>query len=91
MILLLTVMLVPLLVVVIVMMMHLYSWALELCSSGNIFGVLLLTLIFNIIGTFIGCMIIYKKQHPEFKFWKSLENKIKKIFKKRNKKIKIAK
>lgn len=86
MILLLTVMLVPLLVVVIVMMMHLYSWALELCSNGNIFGVLLLTLIFNIIGTFIGCMIIYKNQHPEFRFWKSLENKIKKYLKKEIKK-----
>ena len=55
-------------------------------KKNNIFGILILTIALNIIGTFIGFMIIYKKQHPEYKFWKSLGNKIKKIFKfKKNK------
>ncbi len=62
-------------------------------KKNKVFGILFLTISLNIIGTFIGCMIIYKNQHPEFYFWKSLGNKFKKMFKfkfkikKRNKKI----
>lgn len=61
------------------------------CQKNNIFGILRLAISLNIIGAFIGCMIIYKKQNPEFKFWKILGNKIKKMFKfkKRNKKIAV--
>lgn len=49
------------------------------CKNNNPFGVLILTISLNIIGTIIGCMIIYKNQNPEFKFWKSFWNKIKKM------------
>ncbi|WP_338958565.1 MULTISPECIES: hypothetical protein [unclassified Spiroplasma] len=58
------------------------------CQKNNIFGILRLTISLNIIGAFIGCMIIYKKQNPEFKFWKNKCSKIFK-FKKRNKKIAV--
>ncbi len=60
-------------------------------KKNNIFGILILTIALNIIGTFIGCMIIYKKQNPDFKFWKSFRNKFKRMFKfkKRNKKIAV--
>ena len=51
------------------------------CKNNNPFGVLILTISLNIIGTIIGCVLLYKKQNPEFRFWKSLGNKIKKMFK----------
>ncbi len=66
----------------------LYGW--NLCEKNKVFGVLFLTISLNIIGTFIGCMIMYKSQHPEFKFWKNLGNKIKKMFKFKRKNKKIA-
>ncbi|WP_342275945.1 hypothetical protein [Spiroplasma endosymbiont of Nebria brevicollis] len=50
-------------------------------KNNNPFGVLILTIGLNIIGTIIGCILLYKNQHPEFRFWKSFWNKIKKIFK----------
>ncbi len=52
----------------------------EKCKNNNPFGVLILTIGLNIIGTIIGCVLLYKNQHPNFKFWKNLGNKIKKIF-----------
>lgn len=56
-------------------------FGLELCKNNNPFGVLILTISLNIIGTIIGCILLYKNQNPEFKFWKSFWNKIKKMFK----------
>ncbi|WJG71181.1 hypothetical protein [Spiroplasma ixodetis] len=50
------------------------------CKNNNHFGILLLTISLNIIGTIIGCVLLYKNQNPEFRFWKSFWNKIKKIF-----------
>lgn len=52
----------------------------EKCKKNNPFGVLILTIGLNIIGTIIGCVLLYKNQNPEFRFWKSFWNKIKKIF-----------
>ncbi|WJG69960.1 hypothetical protein SIXOD_v1c09540 [Spiroplasma ixodetis Y32] len=60
-----------------------------LCKKNKVFGIFLLTISLPIIGTFIGCMIIYKTQNPEFKFWKSLGNKFK--IKRKNKKVKFKK
>ncbi|WP_339046310.1 hypothetical protein [Spiroplasma endosymbiont of Colias croceus] len=59
----------------------LIHYGIKYCNNDKIFGIFLITIPLPIIGTFIGCMIIYKSQHPEYKFWKILENKIKKIFK----------
>ncbi|WP_342276777.1 hypothetical protein [Spiroplasma endosymbiont of Nebria brevicollis] len=53
----------------------------EKCKNNNPFGVLILTIGLNIIGTIVGCILLYKNQYPEFRFWKSFWNKIKKMFK----------
>lgn len=50
------------------------------CKNNNPFGVLILTIGLNMIGTIIGCVLLYKNKNPEFKFWKSFWNKIKKMF-----------
>ncbi|WP_174480682.1 hypothetical protein [Spiroplasma endosymbiont of Danaus chrysippus] len=85
------IMLVPLSLAWIAFSLHLINLGWELCEKNNPFGIVLFTISLNIIGTVIGAMIMYKSQHPEFKFWKSLGNKVKKMFKfkKRNKKIAI--
>ncbi len=50
----------------------------EKCKNNNPFDVLFLTIGLNIIGTIIGCVLLYKNQYPEFRFWKSFWNKTKK-------------
>ncbi|WP_338956789.1 hypothetical protein [Spiroplasma endosymbiont of Tiphia femorata] len=83
------IMLVPLSLAWIAFALHLINLGWELCEKSNPFGIVLFTISLNIIGA----MIMYKSQHPEYKFWKGLGNKIKKLFKfnfkfkKRNKKI----
>ncbi|WP_375317497.1 hypothetical protein [Spiroplasma endosymbiont of Virgichneumon dumeticola] len=73
--------LVPLTLCLLAISINLINYGLFLCDKNNVFGILFLTISLNIIGTFIGCMIIYKKQNPEFKFWNSFRNKFKKMFK----------
>ncbi|WP_342276185.1 hypothetical protein [Spiroplasma endosymbiont of Nebria brevicollis] len=68
-------MLIPITLAWIAFSIHLINCGLVLCEKNNPFGILLLTISLNIIGTFIGCMIIYKKQNPEFKFWKNIKLK----------------
>ncbi|WP_338962469.1 MULTISPECIES: hypothetical protein [unclassified Spiroplasma] len=59
----------------------LIHYGIKYCNNDKIFGIFLITISLPIVGTFIGCMIMYKSQHPEYKFWKNLGNKIKKMFK----------
>lgn len=80
------ILLVPLSLAWITITLNLINYGLYLCDENNVFGILILSIALNIIGTFIGCMIMYKNQNPNFKFWLGFKNKFKSIFKFRRKK-----
>lgn len=48
----------------------------DLCHKEKKIGILFLFISLNFFGLFWACKI-YKKQHPEFKFWLSVKQKVK--------------